>query len=193
MMPSSETNQQRQIYVWPFVTIFHWSLVAAFTIAYLVEKPLTVHVWAGYVVSILVVLRVIWGFGGPSHTRFSDFIYSPSASLRYLRDLIGFHAKRYLGHSPGGAAMVFTLLVFLAAAVVTGLVVYGGDQQAGGPLAGMFSKDTGETVEEVHDAIANITLALVFFHLAGVALASFAYHENLVRTMITGLKRPNTH
>ena len=86
--------------------------------------------------------------------------------------------------------MVFALLVFLAATVVTGLVVYEGDQQAG-PLAGMFSKDTGEAVEEVHEIIANITLALVFFHLAGVALASFLYRENLVRAMITGYKRPN--
>lgn len=191
-MQHSKNTSEGQVYVWdPVVRIFHWSLVASFTIAYLVEKPLTVHVWAGYVVGILVVLRVIWGFAGPGHARFSDFIYSPASSLRYLRDLIGFHAKRYLGHSPGGAAMVFTLLVFLAATVVTGLVVYGGDQQAG-PLAGMFSKDTGEAVEEAHDVIANITLALVFFHLAGVALASFAHHENLVRAMITGLKRPNT-
>ena len=39
--------------------------------------------------------------------------------------------------------MVVLLLVLLAATVVTGLVVYGGEQQAG-PLAGMFTKDTGE-------------------------------------------------
>ena len=186
-------SQQDQVYVWdPFVRIFHWSVVIAFTGAYFVEKPLIVHVWAGYVIGILIVARLIWGFFGPSHARFSDFTYSPAASLRYVRDLIRFHAKRYLGHSPGGAAMVFALLVFLAATVVTGLVVYGGDQQAG-PLAGMFSKDTGEAVEEVHEAIANITLALVFFHLAGVALASYAHRENLVRAMISGYKRRDVH
>jgi len=192
MQNTEAASQQGQICVWdPFIRFFHWSIVTAFTIAYLIENPLTVHVWAGYAIGVLIVARVIWGFVGPGHARFSDFIYSPAASLRYLRDLIGFHAKRYLGHSPGGAAMVFTLLVFLAATVATGLVVYGGDQGAG-PLAGMFGKDTGEAVEEVHDVIANITLTLVFFHLAGVALASFAHHENLVRAMITGLKRANT-
>ena len=90
--------------------------------------------------------------------------------------------------SDGGGAMVLRLLVLLAATVATGLIVYGGDQQAG-PLAGMFSKDTGEAVEGVHDVLANITLALVIAHVAAVIFASFVHRENLVRSMVTGYKR----
>lgn len=84
--------------------------------------------------------------------------------------------------------MVILLLLFLAATVVTGLIVYGGDQQAG-PLAGMFTEDTGEAMEEVHEVLANITLALVIAHIAAVLLASFAHRENLVNAMLTGYKR----
>ncbi|MGB6426719.1 MAG: cytochrome b/b6 domain-containing protein [Methyloceanibacter sp.] len=179
-----------QVYVWdPFVRIFHWTLVVGFTVAYLTEDDLLqVHVWAGYIVGILIVARVLWGFVGPTHARFSDFIYAPAATFRYVRDLVLFRSERHLGHSPGGGAMVMLLLIFIAATVITGLVVYGGDQQAG-PLAGMFTKTTGEQMEEVHEVIANITLGLIIAHIAAVIFASFAHRENLVRAMVTGYKR----
>jgi cytochrome b len=165
-------------------------LVAGFTIAYLTEDDLlAVHVWAGYVVGALIVARVIWGFVGPEHARFSDFVYGPVATFHYVRDLVLFKAERHVGHSPGGGAMVVALLVLIAATVVTGLIVYGGDQQAG-PLAGIVSKETGEAWEEAHEVIANITLAFVLAHIAAVIFASFAFKENLARSMVTGYKRP---
>ena len=190
MLDRNPNKSASQIYVWdPFVRVFHWTLVSGFTIAYLTEDDLlTVHVWAGYVVGALIVARVLWGFAGPDRARFSDFLYDPATTLRYVRDLLLLRGQRYLGHSPGGGYMVLALLVFIAATVVTGLIVYGGDQQAG-PLAGLVSKETGESLEEVHEIIANIALALVFLHIAAVVFASFAHRENLVRSMVTGYKR----
>jgi cytochrome b len=190
MLESPKTPVSPEVYVWdPFVRVFHWTVVAAFTVAYLTEDDLlTVHVWAGYAVGALVVARIIWGFVGSPHARFSDFVYAPATAFSYVRELLRFRGPRYLGHSPGGGTMVIVLLTFLAATVATGLVVYGGDQQAG-PFAGMFSKDFAESFEDVHEVIANITLALIFFHVSGVVLASFVHHENLVRAMVTGYKR----
>jgi cytochrome b len=191
MLNQDRNDRSSRVYVWdPFVRLFHWALVVAFTVAYLTEDDfLKVHVWAGYVVGGLVVARIVWGFVGPAHARFADFIYSPAETLRYVRDLLLLRAERHLGHSPGGGAMVLLLLVLLAATVTTGLVVYGGEQQAG-PLAGLFTKGTGESVEEVHELLANITLALILAHIAAVILASFVLRENLVRAMVTGYKRP---
>lgn len=191
MLNQDRNDRSSRVYVWdPFVRLFHWALVVAFTVAYLTEDDfLKVHVWAGYVVGGLVVARIVWGFVGPAHARFADFIYSPAETLRYVRDLLLLRAERHLGHSPGGGAMVLLLLVLLAATVTTGLVVYGGEQQAG-PLAGLFTKGTGESVEEVHELLANITLALILAHIAAVVLASFVLRENLVRAMVTGYKRP---
>lgn len=188
--PDRNVAPEPLVYVWdPFVRVFHWTLVVAFTVAYLTEEDLlNVHVWAGYLVGAMVLARIVWGFAGPDRARFSDFVYAPGTAFRYARDLVLFRAERHLGHSPGGGYMVVLLLIFLAATVITGLVVYGGDQQAG-PLAGMFTEETGEAVEEIHEVIANITLALVIAHVAAVVLASFVHRENLVRAMVTGYKR----
>jgi cytochrome b len=189
MSSADRHSKASEVYVWdPFVRIFHWTVVVAFTVAYLIEEELLiVHVWAGYVVGVLVLARIVWGCVGSPHARFADFVYAPATALGYVLDLLRFRGARYLGHSPGGGYMVILLLIFLAATVITGLVAYGGDQQAG-PFSGMFTKRFGESFEEVHEVIANITLALIFFHVAAVLLASFVHRENLVRAMVTGYK-----
>lgn len=212
----------RSIHVWdPFVRIFHWVLVVAFFTAYFTEgENLDIHAPAGYVVGVLIVLRVIWGFVGPKHARFTDFVYGPRKVLRYLAGLVTLQGRRYMGHSPAGGLMIILLLVCLAVTVVAGLIVYGAEENAG-PLAGFVSAETGsvpetateseenefgeyegrgeggesafvEFYEEVHEIFANITLALVIVHILAVLWASFAHRENLIRAMITGRKRPLT-
>ena len=183
--------------IWdPLVRYGHWVLAIAFVVAYLTEDDLlTVHVWAGYVVGIVIVVRIVWGLIGTKHARFSDFLYSPRDSLAYLFDMLRGRAKRYLGHSPTGAPMVFALLISLVLTTGSGLVVYAYDKHAG-PLAGMVAADVSESVEdfweETHEVLANFTLLLVALHIAGVGLASFSHRENLVRAMLTGKKRTET-
>ncbi|HYM02660.1 MAG TPA: cytochrome b/b6 domain-containing protein [Stellaceae bacterium] len=194
--------------VWdPLVRIGHWTIVAAFAIAYFTEDDLlTLHVWAGYTVGAVVVIRIAWGFVGPARARFSDFIYAPRTIIAYLSDLARLRGRRYLGHSPAGGAMVVALLAMLTATVVTGLMTYGADKKAG-PLATFYTageplpsasldgshKPAEESaIREVHDLLADLTLVLVLVHVAGVALASVVHHENLVRAMITGRKRTDT-
>jgi cytochrome b len=183
---------RKPVRVWdPFIRIFHWLLVVCFFVAYFVEpEESPLHVLAGYAVLALVVARLVWGFVGGPHARFSDFVYRPSDVLRDLGDALRFRAKRYIGHSPGGGAMVIALLVALLATTVSGLMVYGAEDHAG-PLAGWMaglSEQTEEILEEIHETLASVTLALVLLHVIGVVVASLSHRENLVRSMFTGTK-----
>ena len=179
--------------VWdPLVRIFHWLLVGAFFIAFVTEDDfLTLHVWAGYFIAAALVVRVLWGFVGSKHARFTDFVTTPSTAFRYTKDTLLLRARRYLGHNPAGGLMIIVMLVSLVITTITGIAVYGAEEQAG-PMAALFSSSNeswGEIFEEVHEFFANFTLLLVFVHVAGVVIESLIHKENLVRSMFNGLKR----
>ncbi len=124
--------------VWDiFVRFSHWAVALGFFVAYLTEDDLlTLHVWAGYLVGVLVVLRLLWGFVGPKHARFSDFIAGPRRVLAYLMKLASFRAPRHLGHSPAGGAMAIVLWLGLVAVVWSGLEFYA-VEEGRGPLAAL--------------------------------------------------------
>lgn len=169
------------IKVWdPFVRAFHWSLATLFLAAYVTgEDAGRVHVAAGYAIAGLIALRIAWGFVGPRHARFGNFVRSPRAVLAYLRDAALLKAPRYLGHNPAGGAMIIGLLVMLLGSGITGY---------------MMTTDAfwgSKWVEEVHETFANLTMGLVVFHVLGVLFSSFVHGENLVKSMITGWKRPS--
>lgn len=129
-------NNQQPVIVWDIlVRIFHWSLVVSFTVAYLTgdeENPW--HVYAGYTVLGLIVFRVVWGFIGSRYARFSDFIYSPSEVLQYVKGLRAGNPKRYLGHNPLGSWMVMAMLMMLFVVTLSGLKVYA-IEEGKGPFA----------------------------------------------------------
>jgi len=176
--PSDTDRGQAQVRVWDLaVRVFHWSLVVTFFVAYFTEGDvLTLHVWSGYAVGALVVLRILWGFVGPKHARFADFVYPPAKIWPYIRALLAFRAKRYIGHSPAGGAMVLILMAGLLGTVWTGVQAYAPDGNS-------------EFWGEFHEGVASVMLALVVVHIAGVLFASLAHRENLVRAMVSGYKR----
>lgn len=212
------TENAARVRVWDlFVRVFHWTVVIAFFAAYFAEDDiLTLHVWAGYTVGVLVLMRIVWGLMGPKYARFSDFIYPPATVWRYLVGLVSGRSERYIGHSPAGGAMVILLLVSLLGIVWTGLELYAVEEGKGplasvsvplpGVVAAVYASaddkerernhekrrhdgDAHELWEELHEILTNLTLTLILLHVIGVLLSSFMHRENLVWSMVTGTKR----
>jgi cytochrome b len=165
--------------VWdPFVRIFHWSLVGLFVLAFATGDEVEwLHLAAGYAIAGLVLLRIIWGFVGPRHARFSDFVRTPREVTDYARSAIRLRAPRYLGHNPAGGAMIIALLAMLVGISATGF---------------MMTTDAfwgAQWVEDLHEGLVYVTLGLIALHVAGVVFAGIEHGENLVKAMITGRKR----
>lgn len=165
--------------VWdPFVRVFHWTLVILFAVAFLSGDDFeTLHIATGYALLALIGMRVVWGFIGTRHARFSDFVRGPSEVMTHLRDMLRFRARRYIGHNPAGGAMVIALLLALLGTGASGF---------------LMTTDAFwdvKWVEEVHEALAYATLGLVILHVIGVLAASLEQRENLIQAMLSGRKR----
>ncbi len=186
------STHEHEVKVWdPLVRVFHWSLVLAFTLAYVSGEHLEwLHLGAGYTVMALVLVRVLWGFIGTRYARFSDFVRPWSEVRAYLKALSMLRPPHYLGHNPAGGAMVVALLGGLLLTTLSGMAAYG-VESGQGPLASLHGLGHfwEEVFEEGHELLVHLTLALVVVHVAGVLVGSFAHAENLPRAMVTGWKR----
>ena len=168
-----------KILVWDLPTrLFHWSLAAAFAGAWLTgdsERWRDVHVLLGYAFAGLIAFRLLWGFVGSRHARFASFVTGPGPVLRYLGSILKARPEHHVGHNPAGGWAVLALLGLGAVTAFSGYAYY--------------NELGGDWLEELHEGAASAMLALVFVHIGAVVLSSLLHRENLVRAMITGLKR----
>lgn len=167
------------IRVWDLPTrIFHWLLVLSFAGAWLTaesEHYRDVHLMFGYTVAGLLLFRIVWGFAGSRWARFSSFLFPPSRLADYLHSLRTLRPQHHAGHNPLGALAVFLLLGLGLATAACGFATY---QELG-----------GKWLKEVHEAGAQLMLAIVIVHVLGVIVSSQLHRENLARAMVTGSKR----
>ena len=174
MAPASET-----LVIWDgFVRAFHWSVASLFLLDYWVlEDGDPPHEWAGYVLGVLVLLRIVWGFVGPRRARFSDFFPTPTRLKQHLHELKTGRFDRREGHNPFGGAMVLLLLGLLAVVALSGWML----------TWDMFWGE--DWVETVHEISADLTMIAVVVHVGAVVGMQFYTGIPLIQTMITGKRR----
>jgi cytochrome b len=168
----------RRILVWDLpVRVFHWLAVGTFAAAWVTaesERWRLLHVTMGYTLGGLVAFRVLWGFVGSRHARFASFVRGPAALASYFRSMFRRDAPHFIGHNPAGAIAIVALLVLAAAITGSGWAAY--------------NDVGGEVYEELHEGIANLMLAVIGVHVAGVLFGSWLHRENLIGAMISGTK-----
>jgi cytochrome b len=173
--------ESKKTLVWDLPTrVFHWLLAASFAGAYFTsesERLRDLHMLLGYSTAGLVAFRLLWGLIGTHHARFTSFPLSPRAVADYVHSLRSRTPRHYFGHNPAGSWAIIGMLALVAATAATGWA----EAVEVGP----------RWIEDLHDALANVTTALVVVHVAAVILSSMLHRENLVRAMLTGYKPGN--
>lgn len=159
------------------VRVFHWLLAAGFTaaaiLAFLTEDEgaaFPYHAIIGLVLAFMVVLRIVWGFVGTRHARFSGLLHSPRALLRYIWGAVSGRAERFVGHNPGAAYAILAMFALLLGLALTGVMMARG----------------AKGVKDIHELMAWSMLVVVGAHLLGVALHTLRHRENITRTIIDG-------
>jgi cytochrome b len=182
-------STERSVLVWDIPTrAFHWLLVGLMVFSIVCAKLggnwMEWHKLSGYAILALLAFRVMWGLVGSYYSRFSTFIFGPSAIIAYLKGL----GPKYLGHNPLGSGSVFALLGVTAFQAISGLFV-NDDIAIEGPLYKLVGKTLSDKITGWHKFNEKIIYALVALHVAAILFYWLKKKENLVGPMLTGYKK----
>ena len=177
--------------IWDLPTrLFHWALVGAVVMSaktgfFGPANALNLHIWSGYAIGALIVLRIVWGLFGSEFNRI-DRIFSALRNLpEHIGGLVQLRPKHYLGHNPVGSLMIIALVVVLMSMVATGMTLLGG-QEKQGLFAGVVTFATARLIKPVHEWLAYLLMAMIAVHLLGVLTEIVLLRVPLVRGMFTG-------
>lgn len=164
--------------VWDrFVRVFHWLLVSCVTFNYFVlNDGKTTHQIVGYMAVTLVVSRIVWGFIGSHHARFSDFFPTPSRLAHHVRQVRSGDHAAIQGHNPIGALMMLALMATVLALGTTGwmqtLDAYWGEAW----------------LQNLHRDVGNVLIGLATLHALAAIVMGRMERTRLIKAMFTGVK-----
>jgi len=203
--PAMRVAEPRRL-VWDLpLRLFHWLLAISIGLLWLtqwfgyermqnVTLPfyldwMTLHMWLGYWTLGLIFFRVLWGFVGPRHARFSSFFPWPKRLIAYVRALAFGTESKPVGHNPLGSLMVFLMLALVLVQAVSGLFTTD-DALAYGPYngAGVVSDSTESLLNSLHHSLFNYILAAIALHVLAIIVYAVALKQNLVGPMVHGHK-----
>jgi cytochrome b len=178
--------------VWDLPTrLFHWILVLVILGLYLTANAgyewMEWHFRLGYTALGLVVFRILWGFVGPRHARFTTFLVGPGKVLAYVRGFFRRDSVPATGHNPMGALMVIVLLLMVGIQAVSGLFATD-DIAFAGPYNPAVSSELASKLTSLHHLNFSILQWAILLHVGTVFFYLFYKRQNLIGAMFTGRK-----
>jgi cytochrome b len=179
---------KRTLRIWDLPTrLFHWFLVVCIAGAVICVNIggnlMQWHAYFGYAALSLVLFRVLWGFIGAVHSRFTTFVPSPQRLIAFLSGKEG----SGLGHNPLGSLSVIALLLVVGIQASTGLFT-DDDIAFQGPLAKYVPNATVSLLSSIHALNSNILFGLIGLHLLAIAYYQWVKRESILMPMIQGDK-----
>lgn len=160
--------------------LFHWLFASLFIAAFWIAKTVddesatfAYHMLAGLLLGFTVLLRILWGFIGTKHSRFSSFALRPKDLISYFTTMLSGEKRKWAGHNPASSWATLAMFGFALALGVTGYLMSSGQK---------------ETFEDVHELLANGFLIVTLMHVAGVILHSIRHRDRIAVSMISGMK-----
>lgn len=199
-------NSSKKVENWDaLVRFIHWSLVAALIGAYLTgSESNAVHLLSGFAALLLVLGRVVWGFFGSGNALFSSFLVSGEELSRYLKSLSKGQPRRYPGNSPLTGWLSVLMLVAVLVTWFGGYKFYTVKHGLGTVVASASIPEVEQTLvvepdlaeeefwQSFHAVAAYVLLGLIAFHVVFVVWLSRVQRENLLKAMVTGVKKPQS-
>lgn len=182
-------GRPNNVRVWDLPTrLMHWILVIAIAVCWWTgtHNNLQYHLYSGYLVLWVVLMRLYWGFFGSSTARFANFVRGPRAIIDYARTLHRRSTAHSHGHNALGAISVLVMLGLVTTVVGLGLFAVDVDGLYSGPLSVYVDFHTGRHLAHLHYRIFNYLLAVIGLHLLAVIFYYAYKRQNLVVPMISG-------
>lgn len=175
------------IHIWDLPhRLFHWLLAVSVAASYITAKIggalIDWHGRLGIFILGLLIFRIIWGFIGSTHSRFSTFFPTFSRLAAYLKG-----RWQGIGHNPLGALSVIALLGTVAMQVGTGLFA-NDDIAFEGPLFDFVDKSFSNKLTSWHSTTFYVLLGFVVLHIVAIIFYRWVKKTNLVTPMLTGKK-----
>ncbi len=172
------------------IRVFHWLLAALFVLLFVTGSNHhdTLHILLGYLLTSLIISRIMWGIIGPHNALWKNYFYTLKSILGYLSKLIQNEPITFKIHNPAGSTMILVMLLILIMVIISGLLTQGLFELDGifYTLTQYFSDPQAFLVRSTHDALSQIMIFVIIFHIIGVVYSSKIYNINLLLMMING-------